>query len=1132
MPSSPRRGVRSGRRTGCERLEPRHLLAAQPILSEFVASNDTTINDGFGEDSDWIEVRNAGDESIDLLGFHLTDKSDDPTKWAFTESTVLGPGEYLVVFASNEDTIDPLGYWHTNFKLSAGGEYVGLADPSGVVLSEFNAGGAEYPPQLTDVSYGLGGAQSGVLFDADDPIEYLVPSNNLLGTLWTNPGIDASAGGFVTAPGGLGYEDSPGATINYNNEINTTVPSGTTSVYVRHAFDLDSAAAVSGLTLTLTYDDGFAAYLNGIYLFGANDPSGLSHESFATNGRNDAQVLSPTDFSLDAYLPLLVDGENVLAIHALNQQNSSDMLISASLNASIEAVGSGQVGYLATATPGAPNTELIDLGPVITDIEFSPENPGAGAAMVITAQVEPSVFPVDTGSVRLHHRRMFDAEATVVMIDNGQGADDEAGDGVYTAVITAPGVGEMIRWYVTAEDTDGTLSRAPRFADPLDSAAYFGTVVADPSASNDLPVMYWFVEDEAAAATRAGTRASLYYLGEFYDNIQVDLHGQSTATAPFLKKSYDFDANKGQKFKIAEGLGRHSDFNLLTNYADQTKVRHPIAYGSFAEAGGAHHLAFPVSVHRNGEFYALYDFVEQGDSEYLERLGLDPDGALYKVNNNLEDPNSTVINVEKKTRLYEDRSDLQEVVDADDLTGSAAANWDYDNLDTADLVNYLAVQAVIANGDFGHKNQYLYRDSNETELWRFLPWDTDLSFGHRWRAEISPPYFDDVLFTNTSVFFGFNDIIQRQYQNTNFREMYFRRIRTLTDHFYGATGEPVSAGWVYQQFDQQRDLVADEAILDTAEWGIHPNFSHTPDQAVDQILNEFIPQRRNYLTGLSYIPGGQAASLDVQLVALPFAAGDGPVEEEYFVLRNDENTAVDISGWSVAGSLTHTFRPGTVIPAGESLYVVSDVQGFLNRTTGPRGGQSLIIQGNYQGELSRFGGDLALMDAAQNPVSQLNYAGALIQGDYNGDGLVNAADYTVWRDTLDSTTDLSADGNDDRVVDQDDRTLWADNYGASIASAVALATASVETEVASEPETVSTVLLAPTHVGAVTPAAGAIPTATPDELLTADKQLALLLAFADYQEGSSADDPVELLAEERADPDDSTDLADADWGFA
>jgi hypothetical protein len=57
------------------------------------------------------------------------------------------------------------------------------------------------------------------------------------------------------------------------------------------------------------------------------------------------------------------------------------------------------------------------------------------------------------------------------------------------------------------------------------------------------------------------------------------------------------------------------------------------------------------------------------------------------------------------------------------------------------------------------------------------------------------------------------------------------------------------------------------------------------------------------------------------------------------------------------------------------------------------------------------------------------YSLTIPTGDYNGDGVVNAADYTVWRDTLGSTTDLRADGNGDGVIDAADYGAWATNFG-------------------------------------------------------------------------------------------------------
>jgi autotransporter-associated beta strand protein len=50
-------------------------------------------------------------------------------------------------------------------------------------------------------------------------------------------------------------------------------------------------------------------------------------------------------------------------------------------------------------------------------------------------------------------------------------------------------------------------------------------------------------------------------------------------------------------------------------------------------------------------------------------------------------------------------------------------------------------------------------------------------------------------------------------------------------------------------------------------------------------------------------------------------------------------------------------------------------------------------------------------------------------GDYNFNGVVDAGDYTVWRNTLGSTTDFSADGNGDHVIDQLDYDVWKTHRG-------------------------------------------------------------------------------------------------------
>ena len=127
-----------------------NILPATFFISEFMASNTRTLNDNYGNQSDWIEIFNPGQSSGNLLGWYLTDDTNNLTKWKFP-SRVVDPGVYLVVFASGRDETNNPAFLHTSFQLSAGGEYLALVDPNTNVVSEFRP---TFPPQTADVSYG------------------------------------------------------------------------------------------------------------------------------------------------------------------------------------------------------------------------------------------------------------------------------------------------------------------------------------------------------------------------------------------------------------------------------------------------------------------------------------------------------------------------------------------------------------------------------------------------------------------------------------------------------------------------------------------------------------------------------------------------------------------------------------------------------------------------------------------------------------------------------------------------------------------------------------------------------------------------------------------------------------------
>lgn len=127
---------------------------APPLfINEFLASNQTINQDEAGEFDDWIEIYNAGSEAIDIGGMYLSDDLANPTLFQIpatdSAATTILPGGFLVLWADN----DPVqGILHTTFKLSAGGESLGLFagdDQDNVLIDSYSFG-----EQVDDVSMG------------------------------------------------------------------------------------------------------------------------------------------------------------------------------------------------------------------------------------------------------------------------------------------------------------------------------------------------------------------------------------------------------------------------------------------------------------------------------------------------------------------------------------------------------------------------------------------------------------------------------------------------------------------------------------------------------------------------------------------------------------------------------------------------------------------------------------------------------------------------------------------------------------------------------------------------------------------------------------------------------------------
>jgi len=949
-------------------------------INEFMAINDRGLDDADRDEEDWIELYNAGLSPVNLQGWFLTDKADNLTKWAFPPVTI-GPDGYLVVFASEKDRTDPNGELHTNFKLSGSGEYLALVHPDGVTIATEFA--PAYPLQAPDISYGpMGATYQQWLVVEGTRAKALVPTDDSLEPVrgfpdeprpWTL--AERGDRSWLAGATGVGYDygDLIGLDVSAMRGVNQTV-------YVRIPFDVDDPSAIKALTLRLRYEDGMIAYINGQEVARDNAPPATEEtwNSGATATRSDTLAVTPVDFAIPEFDFLHV-GTNILAIQGLNSSlNSSDLLVLPELVATVSAEVASTSQYFPMPTPGQPNGGGVEkLGPTILEPTHEPLIPAENEDMLISARIEPTFAEV--ASSELHYRVMYEPEVTIAFLDYVRGQRRGQADGIYEARIPAGDFepGQMVRWYITATDTEGRTSRWPPHVDAANSPEYAGTIVKNPNLDTLLPVLHWFVEHPSAAATNSGTRCSLFYDGIFYDNILFRIHGQSSRGFP--KKSYNVDFHPGYNFKWAEGEPRADDLNLMTTYPDKAQMRNILAYRTYRDADCAYHWVFPARVQQNGQFWGTAHVMENGDEDWLVRMGINAQGALYKMYNTFTSSGHATSGAEKKTRKDEDNSDLLALYEGLNLSGEARERYLYDNVDVAQVVNFLAARAITGDTDCCHKNYYFYRDTGVSDEWQMWPWDVDLTFGRRWISSLT--YWDQTLIPDTPLFVGNNNSMPRAIFNTpETRQMYLRRVRTLMDELLKPPGTAEADLYYEPLMDELAELIAPDAALDAAKWGSDSwgNGSTSPccpqslPEAVEEIESFYLPERRyelysGHASGASQLPDAQPAHTVISFGSIESNPTDGDQGQEYIELRNTNNIAVDISGWTVnAGDdgqeVLFTFRGGTVIPANNVLYLAADRPSFRSRRVFPKGRQGLFIVGDTSRQLSARGEVLRLID--------------------------------------------------------------------------------------------------------------------------------------------------------------------------
>lgn len=192
-------------------------LGAELFINEVLASNQVTNANSFGEFGDWVELYNSGDTPVNLQGYYLSDSADDLQKWQFP-SINIAAGAYLIVWATDRNTLTGTGEVHTNFKIS-NLETITLSSATGLIIDQI-----VLPALNPDQSYGLqtDGNLPWLYFNSPSPG---LSNNGSIGYLgFLTEATPSHSGGFYPENIFLSFSDIPeGAQLLYT--LDGSIPS-------------------------------------------------------------------------------------------------------------------------------------------------------------------------------------------------------------------------------------------------------------------------------------------------------------------------------------------------------------------------------------------------------------------------------------------------------------------------------------------------------------------------------------------------------------------------------------------------------------------------------------------------------------------------------------------------------------------------------------------------------------------------------------------------------------------------------------------------------------------------------------------------------------------------------------------
>ncbi len=596
-------------------------------------------------------------------------------------------------------------------------------------------------------------------------------------------------------------------------------------------------------------------------------------------------------------------------------------------------VGSNWAASADGPTPAARNSATPAPEKPITDVTNTPKRPGPKQPVTISARVPGA------SEATLIYRVGYGPRRQVAMQANGS---------VFTATIPAQTAGELVRYRVTDSDASRT---APRQSDTRN---FFGYVVKDPAAEKGLPTIQWFMKPGDFETMNREDRLTnkmyptvVAYGDQVVDNARVRIRGGEFGRLNFAKQSFEIELPEGHTISVPEVVDHPVDqFALQAEWGDWTWGRALATWWVFEQAGFPEVASDVIRVHQGGEFFGLYFFQEKLDADWRKSAGLDG-GAFYRANEGGWDfPDRGFEVKEPKGGTLDPMVAMAERLNAHQSDDKA--NFLFENFDVANIVNYLAVSAVTGHDDQLSHNFYVFHDADHTDRWSLYPWDVGLTFG----LNLANCQWDPMVELGCVG----DDLFDAFWQVDEFREMYWRRVRTLLDGPLGGQRLENRHAKLLQRMDADIES-------ELAKW---QGRSSPRDNQI--AFDNGVAARREAFRVEGRVPSsatGRARILINEILADP---ADGMAE--YVELYNPTGAAIDISDYRLDG-VDGDLPGGSVIRPFDYLVLTSDIAELTE--SGALAGKRVVVA-EFDGGLKNGGETLTLLDRRDRVIDRVTYS--------------------------------------------------------------------------------------------------------------------------------------------------------------